>query len=83
VKSEGKPKPRNDAGFSVSSITSETRNLGSHNPALYQLSYAHHKNQSNYLPKPTTLAFFACGEICGDSVSILPELGSLARADRL
>jgi len=27
------------------------------------------------------LAVSACGEICGDSASILPKLGSLATAD--
>src|SRR5262245_11649182 len=31
-------------GFHVFSSTSETRIHGSHNPALYQLSYAHRKN---------------------------------------
>src|SRR5215510_3359770 len=55
----------------------------SHNPALYQLSYAHQNREINYLPKFTTVAFSACCEICCDSVSILPKLGRLATAARL
>jgi hypothetical protein len=58
-----------------------THDHWSHNPALYQLSYAHQKitNQLR-VAMLTTLAFYACREICCDSVSILPKLGSLATA---
>ncbi len=51
----------------------------SHNPALYQLSYAHQNNRTNHFLTSQLLPVSAVVEPCDSSI-ILPKLGSLATA---